>query len=186
MFYYFAKWYLRSFLYRLFFKKMGLFSLIGKPILIRGFKKINIGEHVHILPGLRIEAVSKDSKITICDRVAIAQNVHITAGGNLVIGKGASILANVCITDIDHDYSSIDVNIRTQPYIISKTEIGENCMIGFGSVILAGTCLGNQCIVAANSVVRGIFPDFCVIAGSPAKIIKQYNPQTKQWEKYEA
>lgn len=46
-----------------------------------------------------------------------------------------------------------------------------------------GTILGEQCIVGANAVVRGIFPDYCVIVGVPAKIIKRYNPSTKSWQK---
>ena len=51
-------------------------------------------------------------------------------------------------------------------------------------MIQSGTILGKQCIVGANSVVRGQFPDYCVIAGNPAKIIKKYNFNTRKWEKY--
>jgi acetyltransferase-like isoleucine patch superfamily enzyme len=183
MYYYFFIWYFRSFFYKPFLKKMGFLSFIGKPLFIRGFRRIQIGNHVHILPNLRIEAVGKKSQIIINDHVAIAQNVHITAGGMLIIENTTSILANVCITDIDHQYTDIDVNIRKQPLIVKKTMIGENCMIGMGAIILAGTILGKQCVVASNSVVRGSFPDYCVIAGSPAKIIKKYNPLTNTWEK---
>lgn len=50
-----------------------------------------------------------------------------------------------------------------------------------GVAIQAGTILGEQCIVGANSVVRGTFPDYCVIAGVPAKIIKIYNKESGEW-----
>ena len=47
---------------------------------------------------------------------------------------------------------------------------------------MAGTKLGKQCVVGANSVVRGEFPDYCVIVGAPARVVKKYNPDTKIWE----
>lgn len=182
---YFLFWFIRAQIYRPVFGKLGFRSSLGKPIFLSGTRRAYIGKNVHIFPHLRLEIVDKKARIEIRDEVSIAQNVHITVGGVLIIKEGSSILANVCITDIDHNYSEIDVNIRRQDYIIKNTEIGENCMIGIGSIILAGTKLGTQNIVAANSVVRGTFPDYCVIAGSPAKIIKKYNPETKIWEKYE-
>ena len=59
-------------------------------------------------------------------------------------------------------------NIRKSP-----VRIGDDCFIGTGSIILKGTILGNNCVVGAGSVVHGEFPDNCVIAGNPAKIIKR-------------
>ena len=53
-----------------------------------------------------------------------------------------------------------------------------------GAAIMAGTVLGKQCVVGANAVVRGTFPDFCVIVGAPARIVKKYNPDTQKWEKW--
>lgn len=67
--------------------------------------------------------------------------------------------------------------------MVRHTEIGENCFIGYGAAIQAGTVLGRQCIVGANSVVRGEFPDYCVIVGAPARIVKRYNPVSGEWEK---
>ena len=67
--------------------------------------------------------------------------------------------------------------------IIKETKIGENCFIGIGAAIQAGTILGNHCVVGANSVVKGIFPDYSIIAGVPAKVIKRYNIQSGLWEK---
>lgn len=92
-------------------------------------------------------------------------------------------MANSFITNIDHDYSEIDKHIMNQKFIIRHTSIGENCFIGMGAAIQAGTILGKQCIVGANAVVRGVYPDYCVIAGVPAKIIRKYNPESKKWER---
>nr|WP_305069799.1 acyltransferase [Flavobacterium covae] len=146
-------------------------------------KKIFIGKRVRIYPNIRLEVHGEDSKLIISDNVGIAQNVHITTGSELVVGKGTTILANTFITDIDHDYTEINVSILEQKNIIKKTEIGENCFIGMGTAIQAGTILGKQCIVGANSVVRGVFPDYCVIVGVPARIVKKFNFDTQKWEK---
>lgn len=175
-------WILRALLYKPFFGKFGTISYIGKPIFIKGSKKIFIGKNVRIFPHFRIEAHG-NGKIIIEDNVAIGQNVHITSGENLVIGSSSTILANVFITNIDHDYEEIDKHILDQKMILKRTVIGDNCFIGIGAAIQAGTILGKQCIVGSNSVVKGKFPDYCVIVGAPAKIIKKYNFETQRWEK---
>ncbi len=176
-------WVIRAIIYKLYFKRIGLPSYIGKPTFLYGTRRISIGKRVRIFPHVRLEVHGKQASLEIQDNVAIGQNVHITAGNNLIIGKSSTILANVFITDIDHNYTEIGKHILDQEMIIKKTEIGENCFIGIGAAIQAGTQLGKQCIVGANSVVKGIFPDYCVIVGSPARIVKKYNFETKIWEK---
>jgi len=178
-----ALWILRGLFYKLFFKKFGTPSYIGPPTIIHGAKKISVGKNVRIYPNVRLEVHGRSSSLTIEDNVAIGQNVHITTGSNLTIGKSSTILANVFITDIDHNYIEIGKHILDQELIIRQTRIGENCFIGIGAAIQAGTILGKQCVVGANSVVRGVFPDYCVIAGVPAKILKKYNFETQDWEK---
>lgn len=176
-------WLIRGFIYKPFFGKFGFFSYIGKPVFLYGTSKIFIGSKVRIYPNVRLEVHGKESRIEIQDDTRIAQNVHITSGANLVIGKSTTILANTFITNIDHDYSEIGVNILNQKMIIKETRIGENCFIGIGAAIQAGTILGKQCIVGANSVVKGTFEDYTVIVGSPAKVVKKYNFETQKWEK---
>ena len=51
--------------------------------------------------------------------------------------------------------------------------IGDDCFIGMNSIILKGANLGNNVIVGAGSVVHGTWPDNCVIAGNPAKLVKR-------------
>ena len=176
-------WLIRGLLYKPFFGSFGFFSYIGNPVFLYGTSKIYIGRKVRIYPNVRLEVHGKDSRIEIQYDTRIAQNVHITSGANLIIGKSTTILANSFITNIDHDYSEIGVNILDQKMIIRETIIGENCFIGIGAAIQAGTILGKQCIVGANSVVKGTFEDYTVIVGSPAKVVKKYNFETQKWEK---
>lgn len=175
-------WGLRAMLYAPFFGRFGMPSYLGKPIFLKGISKIFIGKKVRLFPHLRME-VHGEGRIVIQDEVSVQQNVHITAGGRLEIGKKTLILANSFITDIDHGYEEIGTHVLEQKIKITPTQIGENCFIGMGAAIMAGTVLGRQCVVGANSVVRGKFPDYSVIAGAPAKVIKIYNHERGEWEK---
>jgi acetyltransferase-like isoleucine patch superfamily enzyme len=53
--------------------------------------------------------------------------------------------------------------------------IGAGCWIGTGAIVLPGTRLGRNVAVAGGAVVRGEFPDHCVIAGVPAKIVRSFD-----------
>ena len=178
-------WILRGLVFKPFFGRFGFPSYIGKPLLISGFKKIFIGNKVRIFPNARIEVIDKSSSIVIEDNVSIGQNLHIISGCNqtLRIGKNSTLSANVFITNVDHQYQVVDRHILDQPLVAKRTDIGQNCFIGYGAVIQAGTVLGKHCVVGANSVVRGVFPDYCVIVGGPAKIVKRHNHNSQLWEK---
>ena len=178
-------WIIRGCVYKLFFGRFGFPSYIGNPLFIKNFKRIFIGKKVRIFAGARIEVANKKSSIVFEDNISIGQNLHIISGGGqaLIIGKDTTMSANVFITNIDHEYKEIDKHILDQVLLARETKIGENCFIGYGAVIQAGTILGKQCIVGANAVVRGTFPDYCVIVGVPARIVKRYNPKIKEWEK---
>lgn len=176
-------WVLKTLIYVPFLGKFGFPSYIANPIYLKRLNRIFVGKKVRILPHSRIEVTSKKASITFEDNISIGQNFHITAGGNLLIKKNTLITENVMITDIDHNYQDINIHVLDQEFIISKTEIGENCYIGFGAVIQAGTVLGKQCVVGANSVVKGSFPDYSVIVGAPGRIVKRYNVKSDKWEK---
>jgi acetyltransferase-like isoleucine patch superfamily enzyme len=177
-------WYIKTNVFLRFrIKKIGLLSYIGRPIHILGGKYIYIGNKVRIFPGLRMEVHNKGS-IVFEDDISVGQNLHIISSNEqLKICRSTTISGNVFITNIDHDHTEIGVHILKQKYHVKTTSVGENCFIGYGAVIQAGTVLGKQCIIGANSVVRGIFPDYCVIAGAPAKIVKRYDPETNEWKK---
>jgi acetyltransferase-like isoleucine patch superfamily enzyme len=178
-------WIIRGLLYKPFFGKYELPSYIGSPTFIGNFKRIFIGKRVRIFPGARIEVVDKNSSIVFEDNISIGQNIHIISGGEqeLRIGRDTTFSANVFMTNIDHKYDEINKHILEQSLVNSKTQIGENCFIGYGAVIQAGTILGKQCIVGANSVVRGTFPDYSVIVGTPARIVKRYDEKNGKWKK---
>ena len=176
--------------YRRFFKHFGHGSLFFSPLNIVNPECISIGKHVHIGHGGRVEALTDwhggqqfSPELEIHDGVNIGQYAIIACANKVVIGRNTVISFYVFITDSDHAYEQIDVPVMQQPLIVKKTIIGENCFIASGVKILAGTVLGKQCIVGSNSVVRGEFPDYCVIVGSPARVVKRYSAQSGCWER---
>jgi acetyltransferase-like isoleucine patch superfamily enzyme len=178
-----------QYFYKLFFKNIGKKSTIRKPIILINVQKIDIQENVFIRDSARIECIiSKgiqkfNPKLTIENGVSFEQRCHIIVGGELTISKNAIISFDVMITDTEHEYENINLPISAQPLKVSKTYIGENCFIGSGVKIQAGTILGKHCVIGANSVVRGTFPDYCVIVGIPAQIIKKYDEKSKTWKR---
>ena len=92
----------------------------------------------------------------------------ITLEDNVMIGANCKI--------IDNDFHPMEVEKRKANKVedIRKAPIliGENTFVGMNCIILKGTTIGKNCIIGAGSVVHGSYPDNCVIAGNPAKIIK--------------
>ncbi len=175
-------WALRGLFYKLLFGRFGMPSYIGPPTFILNPRRIYIGSRVRIFPGLRAECHG-DGRIFIHDNVAIGQGFHVTCIGDLHIGEGALITGYISVTDIEHEYESVGVPVIDQPMTWKKTEIGENCFIGMGARIQAGTILGKGCIVGTNAVVRGHFPDHSVIVGAPARVVKHYDPTSGKWKR---
>jgi len=163
-------------------------STIYKPLI---FSRNNIKweDGLWIFRNCRIEAVRKymgvefDPFIIIHKNVSIQQNCHITCAERIEIGANTAIANNVTITDIDHPYNDISIPIERQPLIIKPVFIGKDCKIYNNAVILQGTHIGNHCVVGANSVVKGVFPDYSIIVGCPARIVKRFNQDTNSWER---
>ncbi|MOA07508.1 Serine acetyltransferase [compost metagenome] len=175
-------WATRAIIYKIFFGKFAIPGYIGPPTFLLGTRKIFLMKRVRIFPGLRAE-VHRQGKLVIHENVTIGQDFHVTCISELNIRSGTIISGNVMITDIDHEYRNVNLSVIDQPYIPSRTDIGENCFIGMGVRIQAGTVLGKGCVIGANSVVRGTFPDYSVIVGSPGRIVKRYNKTTEMWER---
>lgn len=146
--------------------------------------KIHIGAYTHIRGHLQL--FTQGGLIRIGDFCYVGENTKIWSAGKIIIEDNVLIAHNVNIHDnISHpinselrhlDYKRIlglidnnaeEFDLHPNPVLIKK-----NSWIGFNSIILKGVTIGEGAIVGAGSVVTKDVPDFAVVAGNPAKIIK--------------
>ncbi|MCF8373542.1 MAG: acyltransferase [Bacteroidales bacterium] len=119
--------------------------------------------------------------IIIGDRCGVTSRVKlvgpVTLGNLVTIGSGAQI------TGLTHNFMDVTKPIKDQGVEANPTIVGDNVWIGGNSVIIQGLKIGTHCIIASGSVVTRDVPDYSVVAGNPARIIKQYNFETGAWER---
>ena len=150
---------------------------------------ITINKNVFIEKNCRIEAVTSYNdtcfhpSIVFEENVSVQQNLHLTCASQITIGRNTAIASNVSITDIHHPYDDINTPIEQQDIITKPVTIGSDSKIYNNTVILPGVHIGKHCTIGANSVVTRDIPDYSVAVGAPARVVKQYNFETKQWEK---
>jgi acetyltransferase-like isoleucine patch superfamily enzyme len=134
-----------------------------------------VGPHVSIsagmVPGQRMVT---DPVVRIGDRCMIGRGSHIVGHFQLEIGDDVHTGPYVYITDQNHGYEDPDRVVHEQWPTDVPVLIGDGCWLGTRVVILPGTVLGRNVVVGAGAVVRGQFPDHCVIAGVPARIVRRY------------
>ncbi len=116
-------------------------------------------------------------EIVFGNNVSIGAYCHITAINKIVIGNGVLTGKWVTITDNSHGDTKLE-SLEIQPTkraVVSKgpVVIEDNVWIGDKATILPGVTIGKGAVVAANAVVTKNIPEYSVVGGNPAKIIKQ-------------
>ncbi len=99
--------------------------------------------------------------------------VYINASNGIIIGDYTNLGPNVGLISANHDVVNNDKHDVADPI-----RIGRFCWVGMGAVILPTVRLGDFTIVGAGSVVTKSFSEgYCVIAGNPARVIRQLNKE---------
>lgn len=159
--------------------KIGKSLNIGKNVVIDALstKGVKIGNNVKIGDYTKIICTGSIKNIgigfEIGDNCGIGEYCFFGAAGGIKIGNDVIMGQNIRFHSENHNYIDLNKPIRVQGVNAKGIEVGNDCWIGAGVCVLDGTRIGNGCVIAANSVVRGIIPDNVVIGGVPAKIIKK-------------
>lgn len=128
----------------------------------------NLGEHSRINAPLRGAALEK---LKIGDHVIIVGNLLAMARGGITIEDYARIAANVQLISNNHDPYDRAV-LPCKPVLIK-----EGAWIGAGATVLPGVCVGRYAIVGAASVVTKDVPDYAVVVGNPARVIRMLDAE---------
>lgn len=177
------------------FKYFGVNAKIKPPFRILNPDRISIGDYVSIrefgyihcyqdLSGnfkyvedqykgdFDISEYLYDSELEIEREVQIGRNLFISCTNRILIGRNTTISERVFIGDNNHTFNHRYVPIMQQPNKIGDpVEIGQGSWIGAGSTVLHSTKTGRNCVIAANSLVQGEFPDYGVIGPEKARLL---------------
>lgn len=178
---------LQAYRWRAKMQGFGKGSYIDGPRWLVNPAAINIGEQVRIWHHARLEAICSTPGITrleIGDRSIIQPYAHIGAAHRVTIGKHVMIASNVFITDHDHDISdpmnpaTINSGLDTAP-----VHIGDYTWLGEKVMVLKGVTIGERSVIGAGALVTRDIPPMSIAVGSPARVIRRFDPEAGQWLK---
>jgi len=102
-------------------------------------------------------------------------NPYATIRGRFRGGDGVRIGAYACIVGFNHGFARIDVPIHEQPHNSKGIVLGDDIWVGAQVTILDGVTVGSHSILAAGAVVTRNVPDYAIVGGNPAKVIRLRN-----------
>ena len=147
-------------------------SIIGKSAFfyINRGGSISIGKKVIISEYCEIQS---SGALKLGDRVYLNRNSRIIAFDKIEIGSDVTIAQFVAILDHDHKFEMKEGRLNLDGYTSDPVVIGNNVWIGDKCSILKGSKIGSNVVVAAHTLVNGIVPSNCIVAGVPFKVIKR-------------
>lgn len=161
---------LRGMLKRFSFDRCGRLLRVERGVrILKKNCEIMIGNRVLLHRGCKLSVWGTDGKATLSigDNTYIGDRTEIHAGKCIRIGNDCNISWNCTI--IDRDYHKL--NSETE--VMKPVTIGNHVWICQGATILKGVTLGDGCVVGAGAVVTKDVPPGCIVAGNPARIIKE-------------
>lgn len=150
---------------------------MGEGTLVGPFAVLSVGM-VEGQQGLDTGPRGAEPIVTIGQRCGFGRYFQLVAHLHVAIGDMVWFAPGCYVTDQNHRYDRVDQPIHDQwPLESWPVVVGSGSSIGRNVTILAGAQIGSNTLVAAHSVVtRGEYPDFCVLAGVPARVKRRFDP----------
>lgn len=163
------RWYVR--LLAPFYQHRGKHSVIHRSVRMDTppYRKFSLGDYSVVESYSCINNAVGD--VVIGDHTRIG--LHNTVIGPVTIGSHVNLAQGITITALNHNFADKEQCIDEQGVSTDPVKIGDDIWIGANAVILPGVSIGNHSVVAAGAVVTKDVPDHSLVAGVPAKIIKQ-------------
>lgn len=141
-----------------------------------GSERVSIGEQTFVAPGAHVMG-----KVVLRDNVSIWFNAVLRGDCDLIdIGEGSNV-QDGSILHTDYGYPmQIGKGVTIgHKVMLHGCSVGDYSLIGINAVVLNGAKIGHHCVIGANALVtEGMeIPDFSVVMGSPAKVVKTIKPE---------
>lgn len=143
------------------------------------YNKCDIGKHSYVEDFCTLNNGVGDIFVGNESRVGLGSTVI----GPVFIGNHVQIAQNVVLSAMNHNYEDISVTINKQGVSKSPIIIEDDVWIGANTLITAGVTVGSHSVIAGGSVVTKSIPAYSVWAGIPARPIKKYDFEKKEWVK---
>lgn len=128
-----------------------------------------VGENVSVREGVHLLNVEN---LRVGDNVSFHPMVYLDAFGGIDIGNDVAVAHGVTIMSSSHIMDATDIPIADQGVSLAPTKVSSDVWIGAQAVLVGGVTIGTGAVIAANSVVTRDVPDFAVVAGCPARVLR--------------
>ena len=133
-----------------------------------------VGRHATLAAGYGVGDPNLPSRaLVVGDGCVLGARITITAHQYVELGEAVFTGQGVFITDASHGYQDPERPIGEQFGSHQPVVIGSGSWLGHGVVVLPGTRIGRNVVVAAGAVVRGEVEDHAVVAGNPARVVRR-------------
>lgn len=117
--------------------------------------------------------------------VIIGKETRIGMGnvviGPVTIGNNVIFAQNIVMSGLNHSYENLNFPISKQKVTTACITVEDECWIGANVVLTAGVKVGKHSVIAAGAVVTKDIPPYSVAVGNPARVIKKYDFDIKEW-----
>ena len=174
-------------MYRLAFRRIGSGSFVSPFIQSIGLDCITLGSGSRISRNTRLLALKSygiqqfNPQISIGNNVSVGFGCTLSCVNRLDVGDDVTIGDNVYIADSHHDYSNPVLGVLNQPLLVGKISIGKGAWIGYGAFVSGDVSVGEHSVIGANSVVTRPVAAYTVVAGVPARPVKQFDRAAGCW-----
>ena len=149
------------------------FVFLGRDVEMlarRGYGRIVLGRWVHL--GDRCSLRAHEGTLRIGDKTVLGREDTLNCFLDVSIGPRCIVADWVYVGDFDHRYDYLHVPIKDQGIVKSPVRVGADVWIGVKASVLRGAQVGDGCVLAAHTVVKGDVPAGSVVAGVPGRVVR--------------